>query len=192
MWLKAPEFWSAKACIWKRPHKAARNLLDCAGGPAQTKPVYYKEPEIYDRIEALSVPKLQRLLSWMSDKELVGLMNSVDQNLEDAVLDNVSKAGREVLLENLGFSEEDFQNRAVVRRKVNERYLLLLAELKEPPSRPERIKMIEKLVEELPPADRQMHQSRFKDRMDEMGEALRAKIRGYLDLLEKDASYKPQ
>lgn len=153
--------------------------------------MYYKEPEIYDRIEALSVPKLQRLLSWMSDRELVGLMNSVDQNLEDAVLDNISKAGREALLDSLGFSEDDFQSRAVVRRKINERYLLLLAELTEPPARQERLKMIEQLVAELPPAELEVYQSRFKDKMDEMGEALRGKIRGYLDLLEKDASYKP-
>lgn len=153
--------------------------------------MYYREPEIYDRIDALSVPKLQRLLSWMSDKELAGLMNSVDQNLEDAILDNVSKAGREVLLENLGFSETDFQRRAVVRRKINARYLLLLEELPEPPARPERLKMIEKLVSELSPEEQEVYQSRFKDRMDEMGEALRNKIRAYLDLLEKDASYKP-
>lgn len=152
--------------------------------------MYYREPDLYDRIDALSIPKLQRLFSWMSDRELVGLMNSADQNLEDTILDNVSKAGREILLENLGFSEEDFEKRAAVRRKINERYLLLLKEEAQPSSRQERLKMIEKLVLELPQEEQQIYQSRFKDRMDEMGEALRNKIRGYLDLLEKDASYK--
>lgn len=152
--------------------------------------MYYREPDLYDRIDALSIPKLQRLFSWMGDRELVGLMNSVDQNLEDTILDNVSKAGREVLLENLGFSEDDFEKRAAVRHKINERYLLLLKERDQPSSRQERLKMIEKLVLDLTTAEQEIYHSRFKDRMDEMGEALRNKIRGYLDLLEKDASYK--
>lgn len=154
--------------------------------------VFYKEPEIYERIDALSIPKLQRLLSWMSDRELVGLMNAADQHLEDTVLDNVSKAGRGALLDSLGFSEEDYQKRAVVRRKINERYLLLLKELATPPTRAERVAMVEKLVQELTPEEQAVYHSRFKDRMDEMGEALRNKVRGYLELLEKDASYKPQ
>ncbi len=152
--------------------------------------MYYKEPEIYKRIEALSIPKLQRFLGWLSDKELVGLMNSADQSLEDAILDNVSKAGREILLDNLGFSENDFQKRKTVRGMINERYLLLLDVLPEPPTRAERLEMVEKLVAELESVQRDIYNSRFKDRTDDLGEALRNRIRGYLDLIEKDASYR--
>ncbi|HMU83134.1 MAG TPA: hypothetical protein PKE49_16045 [Leptospiraceae bacterium] len=150
----------------------------------------YREPDFYERISALNKVKLQRLISWLSEKELVALMNSADLELEDAVLDNTSHAGRIVVLENLGFSEEDFLKRASVRKKISDLYAEQILNMETPPDKSQRAAIVDGIVANLNEEERAAYNNRFKEKVVEIGEALRHKLSGYLDLLEKGASYK--
>lgn len=140
--------------------------------------------EIQERIINLNQVKIQLLISWLSHQEISSLINSGDQELEDYILDNISRSGRRILLEELGFSEADFDKRAGVRKKLNKFYLELLAETG-PTTREVRKSLIEKARDLLEEPEQEIFNSRFREKTEDISEALRREIESYLAKLDK-------
>lgn len=140
--------------------------------------------DLQERIIDLNQVKIQLIISWLSHKEISSLINSGDQELEDYILDNISRSGRRILLEELGFSEADFDKRARVRKKLNKFYLELLAETG-PTTREVRKSLIARARELLDEPEREIYDSRFREKTEEISEALRREIEGYLEKLDR-------
>ncbi len=138
-----------------------------------------------ERIVSLDRVKLQLLINWLSNEELVALIEAGDQELEDLILDNISRQGRALLLEDLGFSETDYQSRLAVRKKLNAVYAQKVASEPGPPSRARRREIVQECAASLPEAERAAFEARFKERAGELSEGLGRKLEEFLDKLDR-------
>ncbi|MCE9596766.1 MAG: hypothetical protein K8S54_02265 [Spirochaetia bacterium] len=140
---------------------------------------------ILKRIADLDKIKLQRLIHWLSAKELMALVTAADPVLEDSILENLSAHGRGILLENLGSSEVEFAKRAGVRRKINELYQSALGLCAVAPNKSERLKILESIKASLPPGEQLTYATRFKMQSDQFDEGILIGLTGYLDQLDR-------
>lgn len=138
-----------------------------------------------ERIVSLDRVKLQLLINWLSNEELVTLIEAGDQELEDLILDNISRQGRALLLDDLGFSEADYQARLAIRKKINALYSQKLAGEPGPPARARRRAIVEECAASLPEAERAAFEARFKERAGELSEGLGRKLEEFLDKLAR-------
>jgi FliG C-terminal domain len=138
-----------------------------------------------ERIVGLDRVKLQLLINWLSNEELVALIEAGDQELEDLILDNISRQGRALLLEDLGFSEADYMSRLAIRKKLNALYAEKVASEPGPPARARRREIIEECAASLPEAERAAYDARFKERAGELSEGLARKLEDFLGKLDR-------
>ena len=142
--------------------------------------------DIRDRIFELNRIKIQLLISWLTHQEIEALINASEQELEDYILDNISKSGRGIILQGLGYSEDDFQNRKKVRITLNNHYLNLIGkENEEALKGSERKAMQKKALEMLGESERDVYMSRFHEKSSDLGDGFHRKLEEYVDKLEK-------
>jgi len=146
---------------------------------------------IQERILDLDRVKVQLIISWLSHQELIELIKSDGQDLEDYILDNISSDGRLILLEYLNLNESDYRQRLSVRKKINKFYLELMEKedraLKGSERRAIKKKSIRMLSEDEIDIWKKQHRSKEK----KLSGALRDEILGYLTRLDKGKGLSP-
>lgn len=143
------------------------------------------ESFVENRILQLSRVKVQLLISWMSYQELAALIRSGEQDLEDYIMDNISRDGRMVLLETLGMESSDYEKRSKIVRKVNNRYLELLEETGHALTSEERKAVLKSAVDELDNTEWELYQSQRRFPEKAVSETIRMKIEEYLHKLDR-------
>jgi len=141
--------------------------------------------ELQERILDLNRVKIQLLISWLSHQELISLINACDQTVEDYIMDNISASGRAILLQGLGFSEDEFQGRKVARVALNKIYNDMLGKNAEPLKGTERKALQEKAFEQLSEEHKEIYYSRFHEKLTDFAPALERQVEEYVEKLEK-------
>ncbi len=144
--------------------------------------------EMENRILQLPRVKMQLLVSWLSHQELAALIRSGEQDLEDYVMDNISREGRRVLLEQLNMDVTDYEKRLVIVRRVNSRYLELLLKQEQALTTEERKDLLKSAAGELSEEDHELYNSRRRFPEAPVSETVRREIEGYLEKLDRGQS----